>query len=208
NINIFWGPEFHEPNGPHGQARPLAVKTGTTNDVRDLSTYGLMAKPDNPDKYPAVALGIWMGNSDHSPANGTAQIFAADGPGRVWHAFMDEYTRGWPVTDFQRPKGLVQATIDSYTGGKPGPWTRGTTNEWFINGTQPGGANQIDPAGKMYVQTCGGWAVDPTKAENPGGQSRGWTTWDIDWAKRAQSGPGVSGQLGTATAYFWGRGSW
>src|SRR5262249_9150402 len=53
NINIFWGPEFHEPNGPHGQARPLAVKTGTTNDGRDPPTYRRMAKPDTRQHDPA-----------------------------------------------------------------------------------------------------------------------------------------------------------
>jgi len=207
-INTEWGPIFHQTNGPHGQVRPVALKTGTTNDVKDMSTYGLIPQQPKNSKYPSIAVGVWMGNSDHSsPAPGNAIVFSINGPGQVWHQFMNKFTNGWPVTDFQRPKGLVEATIDAYSGGRPGPWTRKTINEWFINGTQPGGNNQIDPAGKIYVQTCGGWAVDPTKAENPGAPSW-WISADVNWAQRAQSGVGVSGPYGTITNYAPWLGSW
>ncbi len=207
SINTEWGPIFHQTNGPHGQVRPVALKTGTTNDVRDMSTYGLIAQQPKNSDHPSIAVGVWMGNSDHSPPlAGNAVVFSINGPGQVWHAFMNKYTNNWPVTDFQRPKGLVEATIDAVSGGKPGPWTVRTINEWFINGTQPGGNNQIDPAGKIYVQTCGGWAVDPTQAENPGRSS--WLPADKNWAQRAQSGPGVTGPYGTRTAYAVWLGTW
>jgi membrane peptidoglycan carboxypeptidase len=206
-INTEWGPVFQSHNGPGGQMRPLALKTGTTNDVRDMSTYGLIAQQPKSSDHPSIAVGVWMGNSDHSPPlAGNAVVFSINGPGQIWHAYMEKLTAGWPVTDFARPKGLVEATIDAVTGGRPGPWTVRTTNEWFINGTQPGGNNQIDPAGKIYVQTCGGWAVDPTQAENPGRSS--WLPADVNWAQRAQSGPGVSNQWGTVTAYASWLGTW
>ena len=49
---------------PGGSRRPAAAKTGTADNRRDFSTYGFLAPPD-PDA-PAIAVGVWMGNSDHS----------------------------------------------------------------------------------------------------------------------------------------------
>ena len=45
---------------------------------------------------------------------------------------MREYTKKWPVTSFSRPKDVVETKIDAWSGGRPGPWTRDTTEEWFI----------------------------------------------------------------------------
>jgi membrane peptidoglycan carboxypeptidase len=205
--NIEWGPRLQLNNGPGGAYRPAAAKTGTTNDVRDLSTYGLLPKPDNPNQ-PAVAVGVWMGNSDHSPANGSAQVFSIDGPGMVWHAFLRDYMAGKPVTDFQRPsKGLTEEPIDAFSGGKPGPWTQQTVNEWFITGTEPTAQNPVDPPGIIYTQQCGQWMVDLTKSENKGAPST-WIQADKNWSQRAAQGPGVGGQYGTATTYFFQRSSW
>jgi membrane peptidoglycan carboxypeptidase len=205
--NLIWGPRFRLDNGPGNAYRPAAIKTGTTNEVRDVSAYGLLPKPTDPDQ-PAIALGVWMGNSDHrQPTLGDRLIFAADGPGEVWHSFMREYMKGKPVAEFERPKGLVEQTIDAYSGGRPGPWTRDTVSEWFINGTQPGGNDAVDPPGILYTQQCGTWMVDPVKAENRGAPAI-WTNADRDWARRAARGPGVAGAYGTRTSYFWGRASW
>ncbi|HET7677056.1 MAG TPA: transglycosylase domain-containing protein [Candidatus Limnocylindrales bacterium] len=202
--NVVWGNLFHIDNGPRGERRPAALKTGTTNDTRDLAAYGYIAPPADPE-LPAVGVAVWMGNSDHSQPRGNEVTFAIDGPARVWHAFLRDYTRKWPVTDFKRPKGLVQATIDGFSGGRPGPWTRETRREWFIAGTQPGGKDEIDPAGLLYSVACGGWRVDPLKAElGP----REWDAAVADWARRARAGPGRVGRYDTATAYFWGERSW
>jgi membrane peptidoglycan carboxypeptidase len=156
-----------------------------------------------------VALGVWMGNSDHSaPTLGNAQIFATDGPGMVWHSFLREYMNNKPVAQFDPPpKGIVQKTIDAFSGGVPGPWTKDTTVEYFISGTEPGTKNAVDPPHLIYVQECGGWMVDPVRAENPGAPST-WKAADRDWAARAQKGQYVYGRWHTGTAYFWGRNSW
>ena len=117
---------------------------------------------------------------------------------------MRDYTRKWPVAQFVPPKGVVQATIDAWLGGQPGPWTRATTTEWFKSGTQPGGAHEIDPAGLLYSSSCRGWAVDPVKAElGPAA----WKPYDQAWVDRARGGAGVTGPLGSTTAYFTS-GSW
>ena len=62
-----------------------------------------------------------------------------DTAGRTWHAFVRDYTNGWPAAKFKRPaKGIVAATIDKYTGGAPGAWTRGTRTELFVAGHPAG----------------------------------------------------------------------
>ena len=39
------------------------------------------------------------------------------------------------------------------------------SNEWFIAGTQPGRRGAVDEDGLLYRAACGGWRVDPVKAE-------------------------------------------
>src|SRR6478752_3632048 len=201
--NPIWAAKLAVYNGKGGSRRPVAVKTGTANDARDLATYGFLA-PGAGD-HPSLAVGLWMGNSDHSNPKSKEPAISLTAAAPLWHAFVRDYTNGWPVTSFSRPGGVVRAKIDAWTGGKPGPWTRDTTSEWFIAGTQPGARKAIDPDGLLYSQTCGSWRVDPVKAE------LGPASWDAavaDWAMRARSGPGRTGQFDSRTAYFWGRSSW
>jgi hypothetical protein len=118
---------------------------------------------------------------------------------------MREYTAKWPITSFKRPKDVVRTSIDAWSGGRPGPWTRDTTKEWFIRGTQPGARRAIDDDGLLYRVACGSWRVDPLRAE------LGPASWRDDvanWMARARRGAGVTGRHGSSTAYFWGEGSW
>ncbi|MEO7119261.1 MAG: transglycosylase domain-containing protein, partial [Candidatus Limnocylindrales bacterium] len=211
DVNLAgWGYVFHLENGPSGQHRPMGLKTGTTNDTRDLTTFGMLAPPDDPDA-PGLAVGVWMGNSDHSqPTLGNAELFGIDGPGRVFYAFMRDYTKDWPIAQFQRPnKGLVEETIDAYSGGRPGPWTKDTIREWFLTGTEPGARNAIDPAGLLYRQACGGeWFVDPLKIENADAPDE-WKADVREWTARARTGAGVrSTEFKTSTTYLYGLDSW
>ena len=202
--NPIWSAALEITNGPHGERRPAAVKTGTSDDARDLATYGFLAPPDNPNA-PAIAVGIWMGNSDHSFPRSPKPAISLTAVAPLWRAFVRDLTASQPVASFRPPKGVVQATIDAWTGGAPGPWTRATVTEWFIDGTQPGGSRQVDQPGLLYTASCGGWRVDPVKAE------LGPPAWDPDvanWLSRARRGVGVVSSLGTRTAYFWQRTGW
>ncbi len=162
-INAAWGPVLRT-RGPGGNRRPVAAKTGTAQDARDLSTYGYLAPPKDKDK-PGLVVGIWMGNSDHSLPRSRDPATSIKAAAPLWHAFVQEYTRKWPIAKFQRPSKVVTATIDAWSGGKPGPWTRETRKEYFVRGTQPAAKNAVDEAGLLYSVNCGGWRVDPVKAE-------------------------------------------
>ncbi|MBA2382904.1 MAG: transglycosylase domain-containing protein, partial [Chloroflexi bacterium] len=202
--NPIWSAALELRNGPHGEHRPAAVKTGTANDARDLATYGFLAAPKDP-KAPAIAVGIWMGNSDHSNPRSAKPATSLTAAAPLWRAFVRDLTARQPIARFRPPKGVVQARIDAWTGGAPGPWTRDTVTEWFISGTQPGGARQVDQPGLLYTRSCGGWRVDPVKAE------LGPRTWDADvanWLSRARRGVGTVGPYDSRTAYFWERSGW
>jgi peptidoglycan glycosyltransferase len=212
-INTIFGPRLEIVNGvedpliPGSDRRPAAAKTGTTNDLRDLSAYGYLAPPADPSQ-PQIVASVWMGNSDHSPPlGGDVSIVAADGPGRVWSSFLRELSRGWPMATFPPPPaGIVQSTIDAWSGGGPGAWTRDTRTEYFIDGTQPGGADQVDQDGLLYRQTCGRWFVDVTKAEQD--EPQRWLDADVDWMDRARRGTGIRGVNGGRTAHMFGRADW
>jgi len=212
-VNTIFGPRLQIENGvedplvPGSARRPAAAKTGTTNDLRDLSVYGYLAPPADPAQ-PHVVASVWIGNSDHSPPlGGDVPIIAADGPGRIWSAFLREYSREWPMAAFPPPpQGIVQATIDMWSGGRPGAWTRETKLEYFIAGTQPGADGAVDQAGLLYRQMCGGWFVDLLKVEE--GAPERWILADTSWMERARRGNNVRGPHGTRTTRLPGRTDW
>jgi membrane peptidoglycan carboxypeptidase len=202
--NPIWAKVLEIRNGPKGRHRPIAVKTGTANDARDLATYGYLAPPADPTA-PGLVVGIWMGNSDHSMPASKKPATSLTAAAPLWQAFVRDVTAGMPIADFPRPAGVVSASIDAWSGGARGGWTRDVIKEWFIDGTQPGSRRAVDPPGLLYSRACGGWRVDPLKAE------LGPKAWDADvanWVSRARRGSGVGGQHDSRTAYFWGERSW
>ncbi|HYI23458.1 MAG TPA: transglycosylase domain-containing protein [Candidatus Limnocylindrales bacterium] len=214
-VNTVFGPrlqvvnESTDPLLPDGVRRYAAAKTGTTNDLRDLSVYGYLAPPADPNA-PHVVASVWIGNSDHSPplAGGErVPILAADGPGRIWSAYLRELSKDWPNAPFPSPpQGIAAATIDLWSGGGPGPWTRETRVEYFIEGTQPGGSRQVDPNGLLYRQMCGRWFVDVAKVEQDAPER--WVLADLDWMDRARRGAGRRGEHNSSTARLFGRQDW
>ncbi|HEX6474293.1 MAG TPA: transglycosylase domain-containing protein, partial [Candidatus Limnocylindria bacterium] len=86
--NAIWGARF-QLQTDEGR-RPATLKTGTTNDFRDLQAFGFLAPDADPTVTDgALVTGVWVGNSDFSPI---ADVFAADGPTFIWHDYMAEVT--------------------------------------------------------------------------------------------------------------------
>ena len=108
--NPVWG-TMHLTSA-NGRRRPAALKTGTNNDAKDLSAYGFIAPPTaggrKQGEY-ALAMGVWMGNSDASPVGSAADpVFSLDTAGPLWQAVMNEVTRDWRVNDFAATVGHRQ----------------------------------------------------------------------------------------------------
>ncbi len=215
--NPIWG-AMHLTSGD-GRRRPAALKTGTNNDAKDLSAYGYIAPPTAAGRKQgeyALALGVWMGNSDASPVGSAADpVFSLDTAGPLWQAVMDEVTQDWKVNDFKRPGGLVDAQVDAFTGFKPSAYSRKQVSEVFIKGTTPGDdpyirglAVMVGPDGKTYrwVDTCAGNQVRKgflVLTDADAGHDS-WQAANKNWISRARRGPGVhGGPKGTATAYFY-----
>lgn len=177
--NTIWGKRFQltTPNG----RRPATLKTGTTNDYRDLQAFGYLA----PDKDPtvdegAIITGVWVGNSDFSAIK---DVFAADGPTYIWHEFMQQVTtaNALPKRDFPRPSGIVQVKVDALSGMLPGPFTTKTVTEVFAANHQPTQTDTLHRklmiealTGKIWQPGCGDPALaspNPAATPQPGAPS-------------------------------------
>src|SRR6185369_2615492 len=113
--NPFWG-QFAINDG--GVRRPATLKTGTSNEARDLNAYGFIAAPDDrgrkDDEY-ALVVGAWNGNSDNSLVSGRGgPLFSIDVTTYVWQGFMEEATKGWKINAFKAPNNLERASVDPW----------------------------------------------------------------------------------------------
>ncbi|WP_287453033.1 penicillin-binding protein 1A [Leptolyngbya sp. UWPOB_LEPTO1] len=66
--------------------RPVAGKTGTSENARDLWFIGYV---------PQLVTGVWLGNDDNSPTWGSSGTAAF-----TWHEFMKEAVAGMPTQKF------------------------------------------------------------------------------------------------------------
>ena len=146
-----------------------------------------------------------MGNSDHSLPRTPDPATSLKAAAPLWHAFVEEYTKKWPIAKFQRPSKVVTATIDAWSGGKPGPWTRETRKEFFVRGTQPTARNAVDKAGLLYSVCLRRLACRPRQG---GARSVSLEPRRRGVARRARRGVGVVGRWDAATAYLPGESSW
>ncbi len=72
--------------------RPVAAKTGTTNDYRDAWTLGFT---------PQLAVGVWVGNNDNSVMSKGADGSVVAAP--IWQSFLTAANAGQPVQAFTPP---------------------------------------------------------------------------------------------------------
>ncbi|MFH1984887.1 MAG: PBP1A family penicillin-binding protein [Pseudomonadota bacterium] len=90
-----------------GLGRPLAGKTGTTNDYRDALFVGFS---------PATTVGVWVGQDDNTALGPYETGAKAALP--IWTAFMAAVLETEPVGYFDVPDGTTHISIDPVTGVK------------------------------------------------------------------------------------------
>jgi membrane peptidoglycan carboxypeptidase len=198
--NVIWGQRFQLLTN-EGR-RPATLKTGTTNDFKDLQAFGYLAPDSDPSvSQGALVTGVWVGNSDFSAI---ADVFAADGPTFIWHDYMAEITDNLdlPVRDFPRPDGIVDLEVDEISGMLPGPDTQRTVSEIFMSSNQPAQPDTIhqrlvieEETGKVWQEGCGDKAGGPNsngriylvldgyEADHPSWQSAN-EAWLATWRGR------------------------
>ncbi|MBW4061587.1 penicillin-binding protein [Candidatus Saccharibacteria bacterium] len=90
----------------------VAVKTGTTTDVRDAWTIGFS---------PSIVAGVWAGNDNNGPMSDQAVNIS----GPIWTGFMTAALMGKPMETFAKPDGLQYLPL-------PGPALKSTSpNDYF-----------------------------------------------------------------------------
>jgi penicillin-binding protein 1A len=106
--------------------RPLAGKTGTTNDQADAWFVGFS---------PDIAAGVWVGyDSKHVLGKGETGGRAAL---PIWIDFMRAAHEGLPPRDFPMPDGIVLVRVDPATGLLADPSSADAYFQAFVEGTEP-----------------------------------------------------------------------
>ncbi|MFH1089716.1 MAG: transglycosylase domain-containing protein [Candidatus Uhrbacteria bacterium] len=186
---------FGEGNYLHFDNRPVAAKTGTTNDYNDAWTMGYT---------PSLVTGVWVGNSDGSDMSRGADGSIIAAP--IWNAFMQRALDGSAVESFTAPEIPVtgkavldgQTTqqtvvIDKASGKLATEYTPASYKEtktfaeyhdilFYVNKDEPQGAVPTDPA------------VDPMFAA--------WEAAVQSWIDRKEVETGISIEQGTVPTEY------
>lgn len=107
--------------------RPIAGKTGTSQDSRDMWFIGMT---------PDLTAGAWMGYDDFM----SLPMKDWTGGGTVvpwWTEIMETVLKEQPVRDFPVPEGIVFVTVDQETGKLSLPTCKKKILEAFLKGTEP-----------------------------------------------------------------------
>ena len=104
--------------------RPVAAKTGTTQDFRDGWTMGFT---------PSLAAGVWTGNNNNVPMKKDAVLMA----GPIWNQFMREALKDTPIEQFEKPSGITTVTVDAISGKLPTEYTPETRSDVFADYSVP-----------------------------------------------------------------------
>lgn len=112
-------------------SRAVAVKTGTTNDLRDNWTLGWSRD---------AVVGVWVGNNDNSQMRNVASGVSGAAP--IWRRIMLFYLSKVADRPFEVPKGVSQVEVDKISG-YPAHDNFESYKEWFIDGTLPSGDDPI-----------------------------------------------------------------
>ena len=113
--------------------RPVAAKTGTSQDFRDAWTMGFT---------PQLVVGVWAGNNDSSPMGDMADGVFVAAP--IWHSFMAAALKDKPVVAFNKPDGIKNVLVSASSGKLATP-------------------NTVDPIKEVFAEYAVPTAYDPYK---------------------------------------------
>lgn len=124
----------------HAFDRPIAGKTGTTNNYNDAWFIGYT---------PDLACGVWVGRDDNTPLGRSETGSRTAIP--LWKRFMTEALEKRPAYDFVPTDRIVFARVDKKTGLPTRDVGENAIFEAFLDGTQPApgdGVKKINPSGE------------------------------------------------------------
>ena len=106
--------------------KPIAGKTGTTNDEKDAWFIGYT---------PDLICGVWVGYDERQSLGGHQTGGSTAAP--IWEEFMKTATQGSQVKDFTEPEDIESKKICMETGLVAGPRCPRIRVELFKKGTAP-----------------------------------------------------------------------
>jgi len=112
--------DLNLPNHPH-----VAVKTGTTQNMRDNWTIGYT---------PDYLVAVWVGNNDNTPMSYVASGITGASP--IWNQIISALIKDTPDKEFPQPEDLKEVEICPLTGTLPCNGCGGK-KELFLPGTEP-----------------------------------------------------------------------
>lgn len=114
--------------------RPIAGKTGTTNDFTDAWFIGY---------EPSLAAGVWVGFDEKKDSLGNDET-GGHAALPIWMEFWKEATKDMPIEDYPIPGNIVFVPVDEM--GRPGPpGVPGVQMAPFVAGTEPARGSGITP---------------------------------------------------------------
>lgn len=137
--------------------KPLAGKTGTTNESRDTWYVGFA---------PDLALGVYVGFDTPKPLGDGETGSSVALP--IWVDVMSGALADQPSTPFRTPPGISLVRVDAKTGLLPGPSTETIIAEAFIPGTEP-----LESSPRNNAATANSASTGGTATASPGTVSSG-----------------------------------
>jgi len=107
--------------------RPVAGKTGTTDEMRDAWFMGFT---------PSLVAGVWVG-FDKERTLGRQEV-GGRAAAPIWLYFMEQSLRGMPVEVFPVPEGIVFTKVERATGQPAKGTSKTAILECFLDDTLPG----------------------------------------------------------------------
>ena len=169
--------------------RPVAAKTGTTNDYRDSWTIGYT---------PSLVAGVWSGNNDNSEMTKGASSAQVAAP--IWHYFMEKALEGTPVESFTDYKRIGETKKPVLSG------SIGTEVKVKIDKASGKLATELTPQSYIeektfkeyhcilyYVEKDNPWGPVPQNPENDI-QFHNWETAVQNWIVKKSQEPPAEGE--------------
>lgn len=164
--------------------RPVAAKTGTTNEFRDGWIIGYT---------PSIAVGVWSGNNDNTSMRAGADGVNVSAP--IWRAFLDQALKNYAVEPFPKyekeetGKNILDGKLDIQKDVKVCE-IPGEDDEYCLANSYcpPGKSDEKDFADAhtilYYVDRNDPRGEEPKKPENDP-QFKAWEKATIAWFKKS-----------------------
>ncbi len=146
--------------GPNSQlvipGHEVAVKTGTTQNMRDNWTIGYT---------PSFLVATWVGNNDNSPMSYVASGVTGASP--IWNKIISQLLKDTANEPFPRPEGITQTSICLLTGTLNCQGCPKAKTEYFLSGTEP--KSRCDPEKiKQILEEKARLEEEQKRQERPG----------------------------------------